>query len=65
MSEPLIAFKAGRSLRREGTNFVDASPIKGAIYLFNEEGLVHFKWKNRATNAFEEVRIRDTNNAQS
>ena len=55
MSEPLIAFKAGRSLRREGTNFVDASPIKGAIYLFNEEGLVHFKWKNRATNAFEEV----------
>ena len=56
-SEPLLAFKAGRSHRREGTNFVDASPIKGAIYLYNEDGLLHLKWKNRLTNQVEEVNL--------
>ena len=55
-TDPLLAFKAGRALRREGTNSVDHDPTKGAIYLFNEaDGLMHLKWMNRSTNDFEEV----------
>jgi len=55
MTEPRIAFKAGRCFRREGTNFVDPSPTKGAIILQNgEDGLLHFMWKNRTTNNVEE-----------
>jgi 26S proteasome regulatory subunit N13 len=51
-----LAFKAGRAFRREGTNFVDPSPAKGAIILTNgEDGLLHFMWKNRATNNVDEV----------
>ncbi|KAG2069086.1 adhesion regulating molecule [Suillus decipiens] len=45
----ILAFKAGRSFRRAGTNFVDASPTKGAIVLTNEDGLIHFMWKDRTT----------------
>ncbi|KAG2336899.1 adhesion regulating molecule [Suillus weaverae] len=45
----ILAFKAGRSFRRAGTNFVDASPTKGAIVLVNEDGLLHFMWKDRTT----------------
>ncbi|KIJ61122.1 hypothetical protein HYDPIDRAFT_97328 [Hydnomerulius pinastri MD-312] len=45
-----IAFKAGRSFRRAGTNFVDASPEKGAIEILPaEDGLIRFVWKERAT----------------
>lgn len=55
MTEPRIAFKAGRCFRREGTSFVDVSPTKGAIILQNgEDGLLHFMWKNRQTNNVEE-----------
>ncbi|KZT12121.1 adhesion regulating molecule [Laetiporus sulphureus 93-53] len=55
MTEPRIAFKAGRCFRREGTNFVDVDPTKGAIILQNgEDGLLHFIWKNRSTNTVEE-----------
>ncbi|KAJ4482217.1 proteasome complex subunit Rpn13 ubiquitin receptor-domain-containing protein [Lentinula aciculospora] len=50
----LLAFKAGRGFRREGTNFVDPSPTKGAILLRKEEDLLHLVWKNRATNEVEE-----------
>jgi hypothetical protein len=51
----LLAFKAGRAFRREGTNFVDPSPTKGAIMLQNaEDGLLHFMWKNRSTDQVEE-----------
>ncbi|KJA24058.1 hypothetical protein HYPSUDRAFT_39191 [Hypholoma sublateritium FD-334 SS-4] len=54
-AEILLAFKAGRAFRREGTNTVEPSPTKGAIYLTNgEDGLLHFIWKNRATNTIEE-----------
>jgi hypothetical protein len=45
----ILAFKAGRAFRRAGTNFVDASPTKGAIVLTNEDGLIHFMWKDRTT----------------
>jgi 26S proteasome regulatory subunit N13 len=56
MSEPLLGFKAGRAFRREGTNFVDPEPTKGAILLSDgEDGLLHFMWKNRTTNEVEEV----------
>lgn len=54
----LLAFKAGRAFRREGTNFVDPSPTKGAIMLQNaEDGLLHFMWKNRSTDQVEEVNL--------
>ncbi|KAG2127541.1 adhesion regulating molecule, partial [Suillus bovinus] len=45
----ILAFKAGRAFRRAGTNFVDASPTKGAIVLTNEDGYIHFMWKDRTT----------------
>jgi hypothetical protein len=56
-SDIVLAFKAGRAFRREGTNIVEPSPTKGAIYLTNgEDGLLHFFWKDRTTNTIEEVR---------
>ena len=56
-AEILLAFKAGRAFRREGTNRVEPSPVKGAIYvtLNGDDGLLHFIWKNRLTNSIEEV----------
>lgn len=49
-SQTLLAFKAGRSFRRAGTNSVDADLTKGAIVLSNsDDGLLHFLWKERAT----------------
>ncbi|TFK52410.1 adhesion regulating molecule [Heliocybe sulcata] len=54
-SATILAFKAGRAFRREGTNFVDHSPEKGAIILQKgEDELLHFVWKNRSTNDAEE-----------
>lgn len=56
MADILLAFKAGRAFRREGTNMVDPVPVKGAIMITNgEDGLLHFIWKNRVTNDVEEV----------
>ena len=58
VGETLLAFKAGRAFRREGTNIVEPSPVKGAIYITNgEDGLLHFIWKDRVTNNIEEVRF--------
>ncbi|KLO16778.1 adhesion regulating molecule [Schizopora paradoxa] len=54
MSEPILAFKAGKATRREGTNTVEPSATKGAIILQNEDGLLHFKWKNRESGEVEE-----------
>ncbi|KAF8840603.1 adhesion regulating molecule [Paxillus ammoniavirescens] len=54
-AQTLLAFKAGRSTRRAGTSFVDASPTKGAIILSNsEDGLLRFVWKERTTGNVEE-----------
>ncbi|KAH7915862.1 adhesion regulating molecule [Hygrophoropsis aurantiaca] len=50
----LLAFKAGRAIRREGTNFVDPQPTKGAVMLYREDDLLHFVWKNRVTGVEEE-----------
>lgn len=56
MSEPLLAFKAGRAFRRDGSNVVEPNPTKGAVILTNaEDGLLHFTWRNRETNEVEEV----------
>lgn len=52
----ILAFKAGRCFRREGTNTVDPNPAKGAIVLDRgEDELLHFYWKNRDTGTTEEV----------
>ncbi|KAF8908918.1 proteasome complex subunit Rpn13 ubiquitin receptor-domain-containing protein [Gymnopilus junonius] len=54
-SEILLAFKAGRAFRREGSSAVEPSRTKGAIYLTNgDDGLLHFIWVNRETNTIEE-----------
>jgi len=55
MAEPLLAFKAGRAFRTEGTNTVVPDPTKGAIILSSgDDGLLHLVWKNRTTNTIEE-----------
>lgn len=55
-SEILLGFKAGRAFRRDGTNLVEPSPTKGAVYITNgEDGLLHFIWKSRVTDLIEEV----------
>jgi len=52
----ILAFKAGRGLRRDGTNFVDPKPEKGAIILYDgEDELLHFVWKDRTTGNIGEV----------
>ncbi|KXN88213.1 hypothetical protein AN958_07672 [Leucoagaricus sp. SymC.cos] len=54
-SDTLLAFKAGRAFRREGTNIIEPSPTKGAILLINgDDGLLHFQWKNRESGNVEE-----------
>ncbi|KAF9527554.1 proteasome complex subunit Rpn13 ubiquitin receptor-domain-containing protein [Crepidotus variabilis] len=51
----LLAFKAGRAFRREGSNTVIPNPTKGAIYLTNgADDLLHFIWRNRDTGELEE-----------
>ncbi|KAJ7505428.1 adhesion regulating molecule [Mycena galericulata] len=55
MAEVLLAFKAGRAFRRENSNVVEPSPVKGAIILTAaEDGLFHFTWKNRTTGVVDE-----------
>ena len=57
MASPLLAFNAGRAFRREGTNMIDHDASKGAIYLYKEEGLLHFQWKTRPDERVEEVGV--------
>lgn len=66
MVEVLLALKAGRAFRREGTNTVDPSPTKGSIILvIGDDGLLHFIWKDRTTGAEEEVSVAETWNLQN
>jgi 26S proteasome regulatory subunit N13 len=51
----ILAFKAGRAFRREGTNIVEPSADKGAIVIEREDDLLHFIWKSRVTEETEEV----------
>jgi hypothetical protein len=53
----ILAFKAGRAFRRDGTNIVEPSADKGAIVIERgEDEEIHFMWKNRDTEETEEVR---------
>lgn len=55
-TQTLLSFKAGRSVRREGTNFVDATPGKGSVELLRgDDELLHLQWKNRVTGQVEDV----------
>ena len=52
----ILAFKAGRAFRREGTNIVEPSADKGAIVIERgEDELLHFMWKNRESEETVEV----------
>lgn len=52
----IIAFKAGRAFRREGTNIVEPSADKGAVVIERgEDDLLHFMWKSRVTEETEEA----------
>jgi 26S proteasome regulatory subunit N13 len=53
----ILAFKAGRCHRREGTNWVDPDPRKGAICLVrnSDDELLHFQWRDRTTNEVVDV----------
>ena len=54
----ILAFKAGRALRRDGTNLVEPKPEKGAIILYDgEDDLLHLVWKDRTTGSVGEVRM--------
>jgi hypothetical protein len=57
LARSIIAFKAGRAQRREGTDWVDPSPTKGVISVApgQEDGLLHLYWVNRENNNVEEV----------
>jgi len=55
MSDTLLAFKAGRAFRRDGSNTVEPSPTKGAVICSKgDDELLHFMWKNRVTDRVEE-----------
>ncbi|GAA5857508.1 hypothetical protein JCM5353_001843 [Sporobolomyces roseus] len=43
---PIIQFKAGRSFREGETNQVVSQPDRGIVYLEEEDGLLHFYYKD-------------------
>ncbi|KAG0287252.1 adhesion regulating molecule 1 [Dissophora globulifera] len=51
---PLLQFKAGRCFREGDTNTVQPDPTKGLVYMEEEDGLMHFYWKNRTTNTVDD-----------
>ncbi|KAF9143408.1 hypothetical protein BG015_000433 [Linnemannia schmuckeri] len=51
---PLLEFKAGRCFRTIGTDTVKPDPTKGLVYLEEEDGLMHFFWKNRTSGEIED-----------
>lgn len=69
MATRLLSVPAGRSFRRQGTNWVDPQPEKGLIELSFEDDLLHLctssadhaeaklmaGWKNRTLNTSEDV----------
>ncbi|KAG0052424.1 hypothetical protein BGZ83_002637 [Gryganskiella cystojenkinii] len=54
MTNHLLEFKAGRCFRDGATNTVKPDPTKGLVYMDEEDGLMHFYWKNRTTKEVEE-----------
>jgi hypothetical protein len=54
----ILAFKAGRAFRRDGTNIVEPSADKGAVVIERgEDEELHFMWKNRETEETVEARL--------
>jgi proteasome complex subunit Rpn13 ubiquitin receptor len=54
----ILAFKAGRAFRRDGTNIIEPSATKGAIVVEKgEDDELHFMWKNRETEETVEARL--------
>ncbi|KAG0073827.1 hypothetical protein BKA57DRAFT_450429 [Linnemannia elongata] len=53
-SKILLQFKAGRCFRDGTTNTVKPDATKGLVYMEEEDGLLHFFWKNRTTNLVED-----------
>ncbi|KAF9547787.1 hypothetical protein EC957_007733 [Mortierella hygrophila] len=53
-SKILLQFKAGRCFRDGTTNTVKPDATKGLVYMEEEDGLLHFFWKNRTTNSVED-----------
>ncbi|KAF9094197.1 adhesion regulating molecule 1 [Mortierella sp. AD031] len=53
-SKTLLQFKAGRCFRDGTTNTVKPDATKGLVYMEEEDGLLHFFWKNRTTNTVED-----------
>ncbi|BGP35536.1 hypothetical protein JCM10296v2_007376 [Rhodotorula toruloides] len=51
---PLLQFKAGRAFRQGETNTVVAQPDRGLVYLQNEDGLLHFYYKDLTSGAVAE-----------
>ncbi|KAF9178711.1 adhesion regulating molecule 1 [Haplosporangium sp. Z 767] len=47
--QSLLQFKAGRCEREGNTDTVNPDPTKGLVYMEEEDGLMHFYWKNRTT----------------
>ncbi|KAF8921665.1 hypothetical protein BGZ52_011460, partial [Haplosporangium bisporale] len=46
----LLQFKAGRCFRDGTTDTVKPDATKGLVFMDEEDGLMHFYWKNRDTN---------------
>ncbi|GAA5979346.1 hypothetical protein JCM21900_004846, partial [Sporobolomyces salmonicolor] len=51
---PLLEFKAGRSFRQGDSNQVVSQPDRGLVYLQEEDGLLHFYYKDLASQAIVE-----------
>ncbi|GAA6005758.1 proteasome regulatory particle lid subunit RPN13 [Rhodotorula paludigena] len=51
MSAPLLQFKAGRCERQGDSNTVSPQPGRGLVYLQEEDGLLHFYYKDLDANA--------------
>ncbi|KAG0240845.1 hypothetical protein BGW41_006600 [Actinomortierella wolfii] len=50
----LLQFKAGRCFREGDTKTVRPDPTKGLVYMAEDDGLLHFYWKNRTTNTVDD-----------
>ncbi|GAA5820007.1 hypothetical protein JCM10212_006154 [Sporobolomyces blumeae] len=48
---PLVQFKAGRSFRQGDSNQVVSQPDRGLVYLEEEDGLLHFYYKDLSTSS--------------
>ncbi|SGY81616.1 BQ5605_C009g05510 [Microbotryum silenes-dioicae] len=51
---PLLSFRAGRAFRQGETNTVVPAPGRGLITIEEEDGLMHFYWKDLDANAIVE-----------